>query len=153
MDVTSEDIPVGVHKDFHLLTGGMIDYLESEFDEAERDAFLSRLAPTVYAPLLEDVRARGLGAIREHFARVFEAEGGRCRFEEGDGELVLHVERCPAVQHLKERGQLPTESFCEQTRVVLGELCRRAGIGFHVDFVTAEARCVQTFRARGGERP
>jgi hypothetical protein len=153
MDVTSEDIPVGVHKDFHVLTWGIIEYLESEFDEAERDAFLARLATTVYGPLLEEVRAKGLEAIRSHFARIFEGEGGRFRFEGDDRELVLHVERCPAVWHLKEKGQLPTESFCEQTRVVLGELCKLAGIDFHVDFVTAEARCVQTFRARGGKGP
>ena len=51
-DPTSEDIPVGVHKDFHLLDREIINYLEANYGEEERDAFLRRLATTVYAPLV-----------------------------------------------------------------------------------------------------
>ena len=138
-----------MHKDFHVLDREIINYLEGSYGEEERDAFLRSLATTVYAPLLAEVREEGPAAIRAHFEKVFEVEGGKCAFEESDGALVMRVGRCPAVWHLKEKGQPPGDSFCEQTRVVLGELCRLAGIDFDVDFHTENGTCVQTFGAGG----
>jgi len=151
-DPTATDIPVGVHKDFHLLDREIINYLEDNYGEEERDAFLKGLATTVYAPLLKEVRERGVAAIRTHFEAVFEVEEGECTFKESDEGLVMRVTRCPAVWHLVEKGQPPSDSFCEQTRVVLGEVCRLAGVDFEVDFHTESGTCVQTFSASGRTR-
>jgi len=148
-DPTSMDIPVGVHKDFHVVVREIINYLEANYGEEQRDAFLKRLATSVYSPLLTEAQAHGVAAIRAHFEKIFEVEGGECAFEEADGKLVMRVGRCPAVWHLKEKGEPPGDSFCEQTRVVLGELCRLAGIDFEVDFHTENGTCVQTFSAGG----
>ena len=151
-DPTSMDIPVGAHKDFHLLDREIINYLEDNYGEGERDAFLRSLATTVYAPLLEEVRRTGLSAIRAHFEKIFEVEQGKCTFEESGGTLVMRVTRCPAVWHLVEKGQPPSDSFCEQTRVVLRELCRLSGVDFEVDFHTESGTCVQTFSGSGRTR-
>ena len=45
-----------------------------------------------------------------------------------EGEvLVLTVERCPAIAHLKRREQLFTDRYCETTVVVNEAVCQQAG--------------------------
>ena len=145
----SEDIPVGVHKDFHLIIASMIDYLNKNYGPDETLVYLKRLATTVYGPLVERIKAEGLAAIREHFAWVFETDGGAFAWEESDDALVLRVTRCPSVWQIREKYDPIPSNFCEQTQTVLGEICRLAGVGFAVEFNTDEGTCVQTFSARG----
>jgi len=145
-DERSEDVPMGVHKDFHLLTATMIEYLERTYGCSEMRDYLRRLATTVYQPLIATISDRGLTAVREHFTRVFDREQGQYQFSERDSALELRVMRCPAVWHLKDKGEPIPSSFCEQTRTVLGEICRIAGIGFTVDFDTDRGTCTQIFK-------
>ena len=148
-DKYSEDIPVGVHKDFHLITASMIQYLNDNYGPDETLDYLKRLATTVYGPLVEKIKTEGLPAIREHFTWVFDTDGGEYAWEQGDdGTLVLRVMRCPSVAQIREKYDPIPANFCEQTRTVLGEICRLAGVAFAVEFDTDKGTCVQTFSAR-----
>jgi len=136
----------GVHKDFHLLTAGMIQYLEEKFGHDELVYFLKRVAETVYVPLVDEIRSRGLDAIADQVAYAFSHEDGLYNFARTEDSLQVRVTRCPAVWHLKSKGEKIPRSFCEQTRVVMREVCRQAGCSFHIEFNTEQGTCVQTFR-------
>jgi hypothetical protein len=72
-------------------------------DEAVRD-YLCQFARAWYQPLREALHRRGLAALREHYARIFEQEGGEAVFTQTTDELLIECLRNPAVLHMRERG-------------------------------------------------
>ena len=62
-----------------------------------------------------------------HWQSVFEREGGGFSLAYEGRVLVLTVDECPAIAHLKAQGQLYTERFCVTTQVVNETICRAAG--------------------------
>ncbi|MFP4502891.1 MAG: hypothetical protein ACLFTT_18000 [Candidatus Hydrogenedentota bacterium] len=135
-----------VHKDFHGALSYGLAFLEEKYGAEARTQFLARLADTVYKPLADDLRVRGVVALREHWARIFELEGGAIEMHEDGDTLVLHVHRCPAITHMQEQGYRIADHFCEHTRIVNEAVCRAAGYEATVDYDQAAGRCVQRFR-------
>ena len=135
-----------VHKDFHGALSYGLEFLEEQCGGEGVQAFLSSLAGTVYKPLVEAMRERGLEALREHWQRIFDIEDGDADlFMEGD-TLVLNVRRCPAVWHMKDRGYAIAPHFCEHTRIVNEAVCKAAGYAARVEYDQDAGRCVQRFR-------
>ncbi len=134
-----------VHKDFHGALSYGLRFLQEHYGEAGLREFLTGLAETVYAPLVEDLRARGLPALRDHWQRVFDLEDGEIEMTEDDGALTLAVHRCPAITHMRERGYAVAECFCEHTRLVNEGICRAAGYRSEVTCDQETGRCVQRF--------
>ncbi|HPO16423.1 MAG TPA: hypothetical protein PLI09_23505 [Candidatus Hydrogenedentes bacterium] len=134
-----------VHKDFHgALSFGLL-FLEEHYGPDGCAEFLRELADTVYKPLADKLRHEGLSALREHWETVFSLEGGgaSCSYE-GDA-LVLTVNQCPAIHHMKQHGYAVAPHFCEHTRIVNEAVCRAAGYSASVEFDQAAGRCVQRF--------
>jgi len=134
-----------VHKDFHGALSYGLQFLDDRFGPEALETFLCGLADTVYRPLAEALRERGLEALREHWQQVFELEGGDVDVEMEDDTLVLTVQACPAVCHLHARGYAVAERFCEHTRLVNDAICRAAGYAASVEYDQAAGRCVQRF--------
>lgn len=137
---------VNVHKDFHGALSHGLSFLRERFGPEGMREFLEGLAETVYRPLVDDLRARGLSALEDHWARVFELERGDVSIERTGDELVLNVHRCPALAHLRARGYPIADTFCEHTRIVNDAVCRAAGYVAEVDYDQEAGRCVQRFR-------
>lgn len=138
-----------VHKDFH---GGLsygLQFLEKQYGPEGVEAFLKGLAKTVYKPLVEDLRERGLTALREHWETVFKTEDGEFEMHVEDETLVLQVHRCPAIHHLKERGYAIAPNFCEHTRIANEGICAAAGYDCSVEYEQERGRCVQRFWKKG----
>ncbi len=138
-----------LHKDFHgALSCGFI-YVTEKYGQAGFEEYCKRVARNAYFDLIEDIKTRGLEAIKEHWKRVFEEEGGDfLLFEEGE-VLVLQVNRCPAISHMKERNYRIADNFCEHTRLINGEICALAGYDTSCQYVQGEGRCLQRFWKRG----
>ena len=134
-----------VHKDFHGALSYGLQFLDEHFGEEGVRAFLSGLAESVYKPLVEDVRSRGVAALRDHWQQVFALEGGEIELREEDGTLQLRVLRCPAIAHMKQRGYCVATRFCEHTRVVNEAVCRAAGFECEVEYDQPAGRCLQRF--------
>ena len=134
-----------VHKDFHGALSFALGYLEEECGREGREAFLAGLAGSVYRPLVEALKARGLPALREHWETIFRLEEGDIEFEEGEEVLVLRVWRCPAIAHMKTAGYPVSAHFCEHTRIVNAAVCAAAGYHAEVDYDQEAGRCVQRF--------
>ena len=134
-----------VHKDFH---GGLsygLQFIENEYGEEGLRDFLTGLADTVYKPLVEDVRARGLPALREYWQTIFDLEDGDVEMTMDGETLVLTVKRCPAIWHMKEHGYAVADHFCEHTRIVNEAVCKAAGYESSVEYDQEAGRCVQRF--------
>jgi len=134
-----------VHKDFHGALSFGIRFLTEQYGPDKLHAFLAGLGSTVYKPLSDAIRQRGLSAMRDHLEHVFRSEGGEVESEMDGDTFVFHVHRCPAIHHMKEKGYDIAPNFCEHTRIVNEAICSRAGYSSSVDYDQEAGRCVQRF--------
>jgi hypothetical protein len=134
-----------VHKDFHGALSYALQFVEDRYDQAGMRGFLAGLAGTVYKPLCDDLRARGLDALREHWKTVFDLEQGGYEMRMDGATLVLIVRRCPAIAHMRENGYIVAGHYCEHTRIVNEAVCAAAGYASSVDYDQQAGSCVQRF--------
>jgi len=111
------------HPDFHGALSAGIEYLDKRYGEEAVREYLRRFTASFYAPLRRDLEKRGLVALKEHFEKVYEREHGDIRTTWSDDELLIKVEACPAVSHMRRRGYHVARLFCETTRTVNEALC------------------------------
>lgn len=142
---TKENIVPNVHKDFHGALSYGLQFLEDAYGQEGVREFLSGLATAVYKPLCEDLRTRGLDALRDHWKTIFDLEGGEYDMQLEDGALVLTVKRCPAITHMQEHGYAIANHFCEHTRIVIEAVCAAAGYTSSVDYDQQAGTCIQRF--------
>ena len=138
-----------LHKDFHGALSCGIDYLHEHYGEEAVRQYLHDFALSFYAPLREALQQRGLVALKEHFEKVYETEGGEAAFELSDDELVIRVAACPAVTHMREQNYPVADLFHETTRTVNETVCE--GTPYAAELVEHEpetGRSVQRFYRR-----
>lgn len=135
-----------VHKDFHGALSYAFEFLEAQYGEDGLRDFLTRLADTVYAPVVQDLRDRGLPALEAHWRHIMDLEEAEYTLEMESDTLVLDVLQCPAVSHMRTHNYRVSEHFCEHTRIVNDAICRRAGYEATVEYDQEKGRCVQRFR-------
>jgi hypothetical protein len=121
-----------LHKDFHgALSVGLI-YVQEHFgDDAVRE-YLRDFATAFYSPLTASIRERGLIALKEHFEKIYNLEGGDVSIRYANDELVIDVKACPAVTHMREHNYLVSPLFHETTRTVNEVICDGTPVAFEM---------------------
>jgi hypothetical protein len=148
-----------LHKDFHGALSVGIDYLEAHYGEEAVRQYLRQFAKAFYGPLTEDLRKRGLVALKEHFARIYELEGGNPRFRLSESktgtvpvlydELVIELDACPAVAHMRAHNYPVARLFYETTRTLNKALCEGTPFAAQLlDYDPQTGRGVQRFSRR-----
>lgn len=112
-----------LHKDFHGALSGGVEYLHRHFGADSVRKYLRQFASSFYRPLSEDLKKRGLVALKEYFEKVYQLEGGQAQFNLSEDELKITVEACPAVTHMRKNGYPVAELFSETTRTVNETIC------------------------------
>lgn len=140
---------VYLHRDFHGALSTGIEYLHATFGpDAVRD-YLRKFALSYYAPLREALMTEGLPALKRHFERMYEIEGGDTSIAlEGD-ELVVTVTLCPAVAHMRSHGYPVARLFRETTVTVNDAICE--GTPYEAEttgYDDGTGACVQRFYRR-----
>jgi hypothetical protein len=140
-----------LHRDFHAALSCGIQYLHDHFGAGAVREYLREFGRTFYAPLREDLRARGLAAVREHFERIYAIEEAEVFFEEAEGELILRVPSCPAVTHMRTHNRPVADLFVETTRTVNEAICEGTPYGAELlEYDPETGRSVQRFFRKGG---
>ncbi len=135
-----------LHKDFHGALSHAIEFLHRHYGAPAVRDYLRQFAAAYYAPLKADLQRRGLAALRDHYDRVFRAEGGRARMTLADDALTIEVDLNPAVAHLRARGIPVAALFRETVRTVGETLCE--GTAYTADlpaYDDASGRYTQRF--------
>ena len=134
-----------VHKDFHGAMSFGIQFVIDNYGMDGLRKYLCGLADTMYAPLVEGIKERGLPALREHWESIFSLEEGEFEIREEEGALILDVKRCPAIAHMQEHGYAIAPQFCEHTRILNEAICAKAGYEASVDYDQEAGCCIQRF--------
>lgn len=143
---------VYLHQDFHGALSAGIEYLHEKYGEDAVRRYLWQFARSFYAPLTESLKARGLAALKDHFRRVYDVEGGAVRFVLSEDELRIEVDACPAVTHMRQQGYPVARLFRETTGTVNRAICD--GTVFAAELVAYDegtGRNVQRFYRRWQE--
>ena len=140
-----------LHKDFHGALSVGLEFLENNYGEQAVRDFLHRFAVTFFAPLTEAVKRRGLVALKEHFAKLYDVEGGDVEITFSDDELLIEVDACPAVTHMREHAYAVARLFGETTRTVNEAICESTPFAAELlDYDEQTGRCIQRFYRRRG---
>jgi hypothetical protein len=134
-----------LHRDFHGALCFSIRYLDERFGPQATEQYLREVGQNTYRGLVSALKAEGLDAMERHWREVFTKEEGSFRIHREGGALVLVVEECPAISHLKRTGQLFTDRYCETTVVVNRTVCGKAGFESSCVYEPGQGRCVQKF--------
>jgi len=139
-----------LHKDFHGALSGGIEYLQTNFGEDAVREYLREFAVTFYAPLIEDIKKRGLGALKDHFERIYAVEKSLVEtILENDTELTVRVPQCPAVMHMRQHNYPVARMFVETTRTVNEALCEDTSYTAELlEYDEQTGRSVMRFRRR-----
>lgn len=129
---------VYLHKDFHGVLSIGIEYLQQRYGPEAVREYLRQFASSFYAPLTEKLREQGLGALQEHLEQAYRVEGGSIEIRCSQDELVLEVEACPAVTHLRQRGFPVASLFYETSTTVYESIC--AGTPFACEWLAYDER-------------
>ena len=138
-----------LHKDFHgALSNGLI-YLESRYGREAAVTFLRRFAETYHAPLRAAMRTGELAPLRDYLKSVFETEGAAFRLSANENEIVLDLEGCPALAHLKAHEMPVAPIFGDMGLHLYTALCRDTPFVFERSrFDPATGACRMRFRRR-----
>jgi hypothetical protein len=134
-----------LHRDFHGALCYTIKYLDDNFGANATEEYLAQVGKAVFAELSQRLRDHGLSALEDHWRETFTLEGGKFHLERDGGVLVLTVDECPAIRHLKKTGQFFTDRYCQTTVVVNDTICRQAGYAASCEYEPGLGKCVQRF--------
>ena len=138
-----------LHKDFHGALSCAIEYLNENYGEEAVRQYLRDFARTFYTSLTAKLKEEGLGALKDHFEKVYRIEEAEAEFELAGDELIVRVPACPAVMHMRRHHYPVARLFHETTRVVNEQICE--GTDFDAELVEYDpetGRSVQRFYRR-----
>ncbi len=121
-----------LHQDFHGALSTGLQYLQDIYGPEAVIEWLQQIADTLYTPLKEELRQRGLVAVRDYLQQLYDDEGGEMELQLRDGELLVHVRQCPAVAHMRENGYEVADMWVETTRTIYSRLLQDMPYSFEL---------------------
>lgn len=139
-----------LHQDFHGALSAGIDYLDCHYGEEAVRQYLRQFTSSFYSPLIKSLKERGLIALKEHFEKIYEDEGGNLKIVLSEDEMVLKVKACPAVRHMRQQGYPVAKLFYETTKTVNETLCKDTPFSAELlEYDEQTGHSVQRFYRRG----
>ncbi len=140
-----------LHKDFHGAFSAGIEYLNKNFGPEAVREYLHQFATSFYAPLIDDINRRGLAALKDRLESVYRTEQATVNISLTEDELVLEVESCPAVMHMREHGYQVAAMFPETSKAVYEALCENTPFSVEVcSYDRSTGASLVRFRRRHG---
>ncbi|MGI6537506.1 MAG: hypothetical protein ACOX22_04065 [Caldicoprobacterales bacterium] len=123
-----------LHKDFHNLMNLGIEYIREKYGEDSVREYLARFAKAYYAPLKSALLKKGLIAVKEHYEKIYETEEALdfVSMSLSEDELIINVEKCPAVTHMRKSGVTPSPLYYELIKTVNEVICEETPFGFEL---------------------
>lgn len=141
-----------LHKDFHGALSVGLDYLREHYGEESVREYLREFAENFYAPLTDELNKRGLVALKDYFEKLYKTEHGEISITVSQDELILKVQACPAVTHIRQNNHAVSPLFYETTKTVNEAICH--GTPFAAELVQYDhetGRSVQRFYRRASK--
>ncbi len=141
------------HQDFHGALNQALVYLDRNFGAGAVRAYLRQFARAFYAPLIRELKDRGLAALKAHLGHLYRTEGAEFTIAFSADELVLRVAACPAVGHIRKMGLAVSPRFAETTRTVNAAICEGTPFRFELlEYDPKTGRRVERYSRRDSRK-
>ena len=123
-----------LHKDFHNIMNLGIKYIHEKYSEESVREYLVQFALAYYAPLKRSIIDKGLIAVKEHYEKIYAAEEASeaISFFYTEDELMINVDKCPAVTHMQNSNISPSELYHELTKTVNETICENTPFSYEL---------------------
>lgn len=144
-DIKSRGAP-----DFYFAINATFRFIHRRCGRAGLDRWLAGMARDYFAPVNRCWRVGGLPAVAAYWRDFFEAEpGALVSVSETGGRVVVRVDRCPAIAHLRAARRAIVPFYCRHC-AVLG-VARAAAAGLSMRLVGGGGACVHYYGPAGAE--
>lgn len=128
------------HRDFHSSLNMGINYVGENYGLDAVRAYLTRFTKNVYAPVIADIKARGLAAIESKIQDTYQKEKATdaLHTQLTEDGLTVTVDYCPAVKHLRATGREMSSWYRYTTEIVMEVLAQENGYGFTMESYDAQ---------------
>jgi hypothetical protein len=134
-DMKSEDNKY-LHRDFHLNGDLALKYCGETFGDNAVVVFLKSYVNNYYSPQIEDIKRRGLIAIKEWIESVYEKEEAldvlHCKLSEK--ELCVTIDKSPVIEYMHSLNQEPSKYYIEETRTLYSAIADACNLGFSLEY-------------------
>ena len=125
-----------LHRDFHVSADIGITYVGENYGDSAVKDYLTQYAKSFYKLLAEDVKKKGLIALKENFENVYKKEewSEYLHTTLTENELKVKIDKCPAVTFMRSAGHTPSKWYKETTYTVYAVLAEMCGLDFIVNY-------------------
>ncbi|MBP8989717.1 MAG: hypothetical protein KBG64_05800 [Clostridia bacterium] len=123
-----------LHRDFHVSADNGLRYVGENFGDNGVKEYLRTFACAYYKPLVEDVKNRGLTALKEQIENIYliEEMPEVVHSTLTQDQLSVSVDRCPAISYFNQIGYRPSKWYVELTRTVNETIADQCDLGFEL---------------------
>lgn len=133
-----------LHRDFHVTAEQGLRYIGEKMGDAAVVECLTLYTKRYFRPLIEEIKAKGLCAMKKYLEDIYRAEEASdlLHIEEAQDRMTVSVSECPAVRFMKSIDYTPCRWYVETTRTIYQTIADEAGLSFdlvHYDPQTGKA--------------
>jgi hypothetical protein len=138
--------------DFYFATNATFRFLIARFGLAGWRRYLEELGRGYFAPVNQQWRRGGLGAVARYWRDFFAAEPGAVvTVEELPDRVEVVVHACPAIKHLRAGGREVVKEYCQHC-FFLG-VARAEAAGLTMRLAGGNGSCRHTYGRPSAELP
>ena len=140
-----------LHRDFHNFMSLGIDYVQELYGDQGVREYLRDFGLSFYAPLKEEIKEKGLQAVKDHYEKIYTIEEALedVEFSFSQDQLIIKVKKCPAVTHMKSHGVKVSPLYYETIKAVNEAICEGTPFAFElVEYDKDTGRSVERFYRR-----
>ena len=140
MDLKAEENKY-LHRDFHLSGDLALTYCAENYGYDALIGFLTAYVKNYYSPVINDIKKRGLIAVKEWIEKVYEIEEASelLTAKLTADKLLIKVEKSPAIEFMYSLGQKPSKYYQEETKTLYKALAEASGLGFTLKLYDEES--------------
>ncbi len=135
IDMKAEDNKY-LHRDFHLLGDLALKYCGEKFGDESVIDFLQDYTVHFYSPQIEDIKRRGLIAVKEWIKGIYKIEEAEDVLSTHltENELIVTISKSPVIEYMHSLGQTPSKYYIEETRTLYSAIAKACDLGFEFEY-------------------
>lgn len=135
--------PVGA-ADFYFAFNATFRFIERKLGPDALRRYWHDLGALYYAPVTARWQSGGLSAVADYWRAFFKAEpGAEVAVTQHNDEVVVEVQTCPIIKHLRDHQRAIMPGFCEHCYHVSEAMSAPAGLCTRIS--GGNGRCTQRF--------
>lgn len=132
-----------IHKDFHGALSAGFQFLDERYEKKILKEYLIQVAENLYKGLINKIKRNGIVELERYWKEIFTEEGGEFKIKRDKNKIILEVEKCPAISHMKEKKYSIHNDFCLQCKVINEVIAEKTGYIFKIEYDVKKGKCRQ----------